>query len=133
MKPYGIYSSCLCHTRLILTTTISLCSIAFFTASTYGHEQFMQSNHNHGISQWRPGDGGYSLHLIANLCEWITLFAFVIMSLTFVCEFQGVSIEIKCTEKKPYVISTHNEFSEYSSLKLNSEERNFSDDDQNQG
>ena len=70
------------------------------------------------------------LHFIGNVCEWITLFAFVGMSLTFVREFQEVSIQIKCKEKKPRVVSSYTELSEYASLKLNSEERHFSDEDQ---
>lgn len=131
MKPYDVYSSCLCHLRLILTTTISLCSIAFFTASAYGYKQFLQNSHNHDIGQWRPGDGGYELHIIGNMCEWLTLFAFVGMSLTFVREFQQVSIEVKCKEKTPRVFATYSELNEYASLKLNSEERHFSDDEQN--
>ena len=130
MKPYGVYSSCICHLRLVLTTTISLCSITFFTASAYGYKRFVHNNHNHIIGQWRPGDGGYVFHFIGNLCEWLALFAFVGMSLSFVGEFQEVSIQVKCKEKKPYIISTYDELSEYATLKLNSEERYLSDEEQ---
>lgn len=129
MRPYGVYSSRLCHVRLALTATISICTIAFFTASAYGYKKFVLNSHNHLIAQWRPRDGGYALHFAGNLCEWITLFAFVGLSLSFVGEFQEVSAQVKFKEKRSYITSTYEELNEYSTLRLNSLERNFQEED----
>ena len=70
------------------------------------------------------------LHIIGNMCEWLTLLAFVGLSLTFVREFQEVSIEVKCKERMSYAFPKLSELNEYASLKLNSEERHFLDEEQ---
>ncbi len=131
MRPYGVYSSCVCHLRLALTSTITLSSVAFFTASTYGYQAFVKRSHHHRIDHWMAGDGGYALHILSNTAEWLSLFAFLGMSLSFFNEFQAVMMSVECREKRPKVISAYDELNEYSSLKLNTEERCMSEEEIN--
>lgn len=130
MRPYGIYTALLCHLRIALTTIITLCSIFFFTATAYGYQEFVKNNHNHKITRWMPGDGGYVLHVLGNAAEWLALFAFVGLSLSFFSEFQCVKMLVECREIRPHIISAYDELSEYATLKLSAEERYISDDEQ---
>eukprot|EP00795_Rhopilema_esculentum_P000407 gene407-10074_t len=122
MRPYGIYSGCICHLRLIMTTTITLCSIIFFTGSAYGYEQFAKHNHHHTISQWMPADGGYAFHVVGNTAEWLALFSFVGMSLSYYSEFEGVSITVTCREKQMNPVSPADALSEYAPLRFSFED-----------
>lgn len=131
MRPYGVYTSCICHLRLALTTIITLCSIAFFTASTYGYQAFVKKNHHHHIDHWMASDGGYVLHVLSNTAEWISLFSILGLTLSFFGEFQAVSMSVECKEKRPRVISAYDEFDEYSSLKMNTEQRCLSEEEIN--
>ena len=122
MRPYGIYSGCICHLRLIMTTTITLCSIIFFTGSAYGYEEFAKHNHHHTISQWMPADGGYAFHVVGNTAEWLALFSFVGMSLSYYSEFEGVSITVTCREKQMNPVSPADALSEYAPLRFSFED-----------
>ena len=131
MRTHGIYSTRLCHLRLALTTIVTLCAIVFFTAAAYGWILFQQENHNHSVNQWMPGDGGYSLHVLSNSAEWLALVAFLCLSLTFFGEFQKVNLSVECREKSPTIISAYDGLSEYSTLKMHSEDRYVSDEECN--
>ncbi|XP_075456750.1 DNA damage-regulated autophagy modulator protein 1 isoform X3 [Ascaphus truei] len=43
---------------------------------------------------WTPEDQGYPYHLSSAICEWIVAFGFISYFLTFIKDFQGVSLRI---------------------------------------
>ncbi|XP_066490188.1 DNA damage-regulated autophagy modulator protein 1 [Tiliqua scincoides] len=43
---------------------------------------------------WNPGEKDYNYHLVSAICEWTVAFGFVFFFLTFIKDFQGVSIRI---------------------------------------
>lgn len=43
---------------------------------------------------WDPDEKDYDYHLVSAICEWIVAFGFVFYFLTFIKDFQGVSIRI---------------------------------------
>eukprot|EP00794_Sanderia_malayensis_P006973 gene6973-7758_t len=132
MRSHGVYTSCICHLRLALTVLITISSVTFFTASTYGYQAFIKNNrHHHHIDHWMKGDGGYFLHVLSNTAEWVSLFSFLGLALSFFNEFQAVVMSVECHEKRPNVISAYDELNEYSTLKMNSEERCMSEEELN--
>uniref|UniRef100_A0A8C5PYB6 DNA damage regulated autophagy modulator 1 n=1 Tax=Leptobrachium leishanense TaxID=445787 RepID=A0A8C5PYB6_9ANUR len=43
---------------------------------------------------WQPSDEGYQIHLVSAICEWIVAFGFVMYFLTYIRDFQCVSLTI---------------------------------------
>uniref|UniRef100_A0A2D4HHZ6 CWH43-like N-terminal domain-containing protein n=1 Tax=Micrurus lemniscatus lemniscatus TaxID=129467 RepID=A0A2D4HHZ6_MICLE len=45
--------------------------------------------------RWNPQDKGYTFHIIATVSEWFLLFSFVSFFLTFIRDFQKISLHIE--------------------------------------
>ncbi|GLG96224.1 DNA damage-regulated autophagy modulator protein 2 [Gryllus bimaculatus] len=79
------------HLRLALAM---ICSVFFILLSITGvisHLQF----HGANPRKWYPVDGGWELHVISTVSEWIVAIAFCIFILSFSQEFQSLSMEAK--------------------------------------
>lgn len=43
---------------------------------------------------WIPGEKDYTYHLVSAICEWTVAFGFIFFFLTFIRDFQGVTLRI---------------------------------------
>ncbi|XP_012814426.1 DNA damage-regulated autophagy modulator protein 1 isoform X1 [Xenopus tropicalis] len=92
LQSYISYKSCpawntrvTCHIRMAISVIAFIavvpmiaCSLQTGTTKLY----------------WKPSDEGYHYHLTSAICEWIVAFGFNMYFLTFIRDFQGVSIQI---------------------------------------
>ncbi|KAK3696701.1 hypothetical protein QZH41_013066 [Actinostola sp. cb2023] len=93
----GLISKCMFGFRLVLTIIISICGIVFFAAEIPAYKQFLASGSKHTIQQWTPEDGGYTLHVLSDACEWVGASLFTIVISTFYGEFQKISLSVNCS------------------------------------
>lgn len=81
------------HLRLTLAM---ICTVFFILLSITGvisHLQF----HGTNPRKWYPADGGWELHVVSTISEWIVAVAFCIFIFSFSWEFQTLDIEVKVT------------------------------------
>ena len=93
----GLNSTCMFVFRLAITVLMTICGIVFFVAEIPAYKQFLLSGTNRTIQQWRPEDGGYTLHVLSNVCEWVGASCFTIVISTFYGEFQKISLSVNCS------------------------------------
>ncbi|KAL8222057.1 UNVERIFIED_CONTAM: DNA damage-regulated autophagy modulator protein 1 [Gekko kuhli] len=76
---------CICHIRLALSLMAFIAAIPMIACASL-------------ISitkiDWNPGEKDYMYHFVSAVCEWIVAFGFVFYFLTFVKEFQRVTVRI---------------------------------------
>ncbi|XP_062839124.1 DNA damage-regulated autophagy modulator protein 1 isoform X2 [Anolis carolinensis] len=76
---------CLCHIRLFLSVITSLAILPMIACASL-------------ISitkiDWNPGEKDYVYHFVSAFCEWTVAFGFVFFFLTFINDFQRVTVRI---------------------------------------
>ncbi|XP_039194108.1 DNA damage-regulated autophagy modulator protein 1 isoform X3 [Crotalus tigris] len=76
---------CVCHTRLFLSVMAWVAVIPMIACASL-------------ISitkiDWNPGEKDYVYHFVSAICEWTVAFSFVFFFLTYIRDFQGVTIQI---------------------------------------
>lgn len=95
MLQCGMNTRRLCLLRIILTVMATVFFVAFlilFYFSTIKWKDGHNSNHNYAT--WGPGDGGYALHVIASVCEWLCAVSLLLFFISFTREFNKVKIRI---------------------------------------
>lgn len=97
---YPIVKSGLVLARCRLALTILL-AITFISSSIFGPIS-IKYFHGTDTTNWKPTDGGYLLHVISSICEWISAMAIDFFILSFAHEFKFMSI----SSPKFYMIST---------------------------
>lgn len=76
------------HGRLFLAI---VCTTSFLTSCIAGPISLSQF-HGQDKTKWYPGDGGFELHVVSTVAEWILAISFDIFILTFVREFQRITM-----------------------------------------
>uniref|UniRef100_A0A8D0DQ51 DNA damage regulated autophagy modulator 1 n=1 Tax=Salvator merianae TaxID=96440 RepID=A0A8D0DQ51_SALMN len=76
---------CIFYTRLVLSIMTALTVIPMIACA---------SQISITKIEWNPGEKDYLYHLVSAVCEWTVAFGFVFYFLTFIKEFQGVTIRI---------------------------------------
>lgn len=107
--------------RLVCSSLLAIGVGVFFIAEVFAYNEFVESGTTHTVSQWQPEDGGYSLHVLSNMAEWLSVWCFGIFVLTYCKEFQKISIGIQCVAKSQ-VRKTSKHITRYSSIKSASDE-----------
>uniref|UniRef100_A0A8D0GST0 DNA damage regulated autophagy modulator 1 n=1 Tax=Sphenodon punctatus TaxID=8508 RepID=A0A8D0GST0_SPHPU len=78
-------SSCICHVRIAISILSCVAVIPMIVCASL-------------ISitkiDWSPGEKDYVFHFVSAICEWTVAFGFVFFFLTFIRDFQGVTIRI---------------------------------------
>ena len=83
MKRVGVISSCMYITRLIITILSSLSFVLSLTMTRSANEK------RSGINlHWDSDDPGYKEHVIGNVFEWVMVFSFLLLFLTFTRELK---------------------------------------------
>ena len=71
----------------------------FLISSLFAYQEFKEGQGEHNMLEWKPGDSGYHLHVVSNVCEWIGASSFVLFILSYFNEFQEVEIVTKCSSR----------------------------------
>ena len=90
MKRLGLISLCLTTTRLILALLSSISFVVTFAmVSSAGRK-----NHDDNL-RWNSGDPGYKEHVIGDAFEWVMVFSFLLVFLTFTKELDQIRLQIR--------------------------------------
>lgn len=87
LHPLG-YSTRLTHIRTVLSIVATLTFITALTTGILSRIIFKGTN----PQKWHKKDGGFELHLISSVTEWICAGAFVLYIFTFTGEFKDIKI-----------------------------------------
>ncbi|XP_010169459.1 DNA damage-regulated autophagy modulator protein 1-like [Antrostomus carolinensis] len=86
------YKSCpqwntysVCHIRMAISV---ISCIAFIPMIVFASRISMTKIY------WTPGEKDYTYHLVSAICEWTVAFGFIFFFLTFIRDFQRVSLRI---------------------------------------
>ncbi|XP_035744860.1 DNA damage-regulated autophagy modulator protein 1 [Egretta garzetta] len=86
------YKSCpqwntyfVCHIRMAISV---ISCIAFIPMIVFASQISMTKIH------WTPGEKDYTYHFLSAICEWTVAFGFIFFFLTFIRDFQKVSLRI---------------------------------------
>ncbi|KFP57990.1 DNA damage-regulated autophagy modulator protein 1, partial [Cariama cristata] len=86
------YKSCpqwntyfVCHIRMAISV---ISSIAFIPMIVFASRISMTK------IDWTPGEKDYTYHFVSAICEWTVAFGFIFFFLTFIRDFQVVSLRI---------------------------------------
>lgn len=74
--------------RLAISFT---CTIAFLTSCVAG-PMSMSQFHGKDKTKWYPKDGGFELHVLSTVAEWILAISFNAFILTYVREFKRITV-----------------------------------------
>ncbi|KAE8615100.1 hypothetical protein XENTR_v10008408 [Xenopus tropicalis] len=92
LQSYISYKSCpawntrvTCHIRMAISVIAFIAVVPMSVFSVLSGRKRLD---------WKPSDEGYHYHLTSAICEWIVAFGFNMYFLTFIRDFQGVSIQI---------------------------------------
>ncbi len=90
----GVNTRKLCSIRIILTflaiVSLILCVVARALAN-----QGWKGISNHNKQHWQQDDGGYEMHLISSINEWITALLILSYFLTFCGEFEKITFDFR--------------------------------------
>ena len=81
----GLHSKCVFIFRLVVSCTITCAGIGypFFKWFSYTRLQTGSS-----VDFWSPGDGGYALHLLSTIGEWVACLCLALFPASFYEEFK---------------------------------------------
>ncbi|XP_038243235.1 DNA damage-regulated autophagy modulator protein 1 isoform X1 [Dermochelys coriacea] len=78
-------SHCTCYIRMVISIVSCIAVIPMIACASL-------------ISitkiDWIPGEKDYIYHFVSAICEWTVAFSFIIFFLTFIRDFQGVTLKI---------------------------------------
>ncbi|XP_028404502.1 DNA damage-regulated autophagy modulator protein 2-like [Dendronephthya gigantea] len=92
MKRFGIISQCIFNTRLILAI---LSTISFFLTLFIVHAATKKTGSN---LHWHSSDPGFKEHIVGNVFEWVMVFCFLLVFLTFTRELQQNQIQVRLVD-----------------------------------
>ncbi|KDR23378.1 DNA damage-regulated autophagy modulator protein 2, partial [Zootermopsis nevadensis] len=90
-KVPGLTSKRLLLTRAILVGICILTTISTVVTATLALSEYRGSTNN--PQKWNPEDGGWELHLVSTISEWILVITYCILILSFVPEFYDLEFE----------------------------------------
>ena len=90
MKRFGLVTPCVCIVRTVVSVISTLSLFAFLIMSSYAR-RLWQGNKLH----WDSNDPGYTVHVIGNVFEWVLVFNFLMLMLTFTKELRNGRLEVK--------------------------------------
>ena len=90
MKRFQLVSLCVCILRTVVSVISTLSLLAFVILTSYA-ARLWDGNKLY----WHSDDPGYIPHVIGNVFEWVLVFNFLILILTFTKEFYHGKLEIK--------------------------------------
>lgn len=93
MRRFGLVGSCLCSTRCTLSLVSTLSFVVTVTMTGYASKKWSGDN-----LHWNSKDPGYKEHVIADAFEWLMVFSFLLMFLTFTKEFCRSKLQIKLVD-----------------------------------
>lgn len=76
------------HGRLFLAI---VCTTAFLTSCIAGPISMSQF-HGEDKTKWYPDDGGFELHVVSTVAEWVLAIAFDVFILTYAGEFRRITM-----------------------------------------
>ena len=90
MKKLGVIGRCICITRLILAI---LSSISFVLTFVMMNSAWKKRS---GINlHWDSDDPGYKEHVVGDAFEWLMVFSFLLVFLTFTRELNYTRLQIR--------------------------------------
>ena len=90
MKKLGVIGRCICITRLILAI---LSSISFVLTFVMMNSAWKKRS---GINlHWDSDDPGYKEHVVGDAFEWLMVFSFLLVFLTFTKELNYTRLQIR--------------------------------------
>ena len=93
-KIYPMVNSLLtARIRLILSMIMTM---TFCTSCICG-PMAMRYFHGKDPTNWKPDDGGFQLHLVSTICEWISAMCLNFFILTYVRELQVIIRSLNCS------------------------------------
>ncbi|XP_078371426.1 DNA damage-regulated autophagy modulator protein 1-like [Oculina patagonica] len=85
----GLNSKCMFVFRLAVSCTMTFTGVGYPFFKWFSDTMFSGNT-----AQWRPSDGGYTLHVINSAGEWVACLCLAIYAASFYKEFQTFSIEV---------------------------------------
>lgn len=105
MKRFGKLSSSVCTMRT-LVSVLSTISLPVFIIMKFYSERLWDGNELF----WHANDPGYTIHVVGNVFEWLMVFSFLILILTFTKELSRYRLEVKIVgyrdDYEPIPVST---------------------------
>ncbi|XP_028403582.1 DNA damage-regulated autophagy modulator protein 1-like [Dendronephthya gigantea] len=90
MKKFGLVSVYVCIVRTVVSVISTLSLLAFLILTSYA-ARLWDGNKFY----WHSDDPGYTAHVVGNAFEWVLVFNFLILVLTFTKELCNSRLEIK--------------------------------------
>ena len=90
MKKLGVISRCICTTRLILAILSSISFVLMYVVMTFAGKKRSGSN-----LHWDSDDPGYKEHVVGDAFEWVMVFSFLLVFLTFTRELNYTRLQIR--------------------------------------
>jgi ABC-type branched-subunit amino acid transport system permease subunit len=105
MKRFGLVTSRVCIARTVFSVVSTLSLITFFILTSYA-ARLWDGNKLY----WHSDDPGYTVHVIGNAFEWLLVFNFLFLMLTFTKELCNSKLEVKLVgyrdDYEPIPVST---------------------------
>ena len=90
MRHLALVNLCVCVIRLSLalltSITYIICTVSISYAGTKWNGDFLY---------WKAENPGYTAHVIGNTSEWVMVFSFLIVTLTFIKELSKGRLQIR--------------------------------------
>ena len=102
MRRWGVNSIQMCLLRTAITFSVMINFTLFVIFSRWANYKYdvLHTGHSHVRKLgWRPGQNGYTQHLVSSITEWLMCLSLVFYSLTFVKELNFVRITTDFSEE----------------------------------
>ena len=96
----GLNTKCMFVFRLAVCCILTVTGILYPFFKWFSYTQFKGSHSSTKVANWKPKNGGYSLHVVNCAGEWIACLSLAIYASSFYKEFQSFSVEVSCIENK---------------------------------
>ena len=96
MKQLELISRCMCLVRFALTFVSSASFVVCTVTITYATQKWSGDK-----LFWHSNNPGYKEHVVGDVFEWLMVFSFMGMLLTFTKEFSKSRLEINLVSTKP--------------------------------
>ncbi|XP_037107771.1 DNA damage-regulated autophagy modulator protein 2b [Syngnathus acus] len=90
MQP-RVHARSLFHVRLALALWTSASILAMFVSSVVMYSSLPGVDVARKL-HWKPGETGYTAHIISTVCEWSLALSFISFFLTFIRDFQKIKL-----------------------------------------
>ncbi len=90
----GVNTRKLCTMRIILTFNAIVAFMVCIAARYLASKQWKSAS-GHNQRHWDKDDGGYQMHIVSSITEWITAFHILAFFLTFCGEFEKITFDFR--------------------------------------